>query len=224
MKLGLTFVGGVLISRSAVFIGSLYLSLADIASYGITKQVIDLLAGISGIWFFTYYPQLTKLRVENNIEEVRSIYIKSKLFFIFVFITGGISLLLLGNTILTFIGSRTHLVTSSVLTIALVSLFFENNCSIACTMLLSKNNVPFTKASLLTGTGTLLILWIFFKLNLIGLAVMFLAPGLAQLCCNYWKWPYEVVKELRIRISDYLIVMKSIFVGVKPLNNFFIKS
>ncbi len=62
LKIGLTALGGILIQRSAVFIGSLYLPLKDIASYGITRQVLDILAGLAPIYVTTFIPLIVKVQ------------------------------------------------------------------------------------------------------------------------------------------------------------------
>jgi hypothetical protein len=34
---------------------------------------------------------------------------------------------------------------------------------------------------------------------------MILAPGIAQICYQNWKWPLVVIKELHIKPKDYYI-------------------
>ena len=53
IKIGLTSLGGFMVQRSAIIIGSLYLSLEEIASYGITMQLIGVIAGLAGIYTIT---------------------------------------------------------------------------------------------------------------------------------------------------------------------------
>ena len=63
--------------------------------------------------------------------------------------------------------------------------------------LLSKNEVPFFRASLLSAAATLILLFFLLGYLKIGLWGLILAPGIAQLCYQNWKWPMEMIKDIR---------------------------
>jgi O-antigen/teichoic acid export membrane protein len=198
LKLGLTGIGSFLVSRSSIIIGSLFLNLNEIASYGITVQFITVISALAGIYLATYMPSISHLRVLNHIEKIREIYIKGELVLIFTFFFGGVGLLVTGEWLLNQIGSNTHLVSPSILFITLIVTFLEANHSAAGTLLVTKNEVPFFKASLLSGAFTVCLLFLFlyfFKFSVISLV---LAPGLAQMVYQNWKWPLEVKRDLGI--------------------------
>ena len=60
------------------------------------------------------------------------------------------------------------------------------------------NRIPFFIPSLLSGVGTILLLWLFLSVINLGIWGMVLAPGIAQLVYQNWKWPTMVIKELNI--------------------------
>jgi O-antigen/teichoic acid export membrane protein len=202
VKIGLTSLGGFLVQRSAIIIGSLYLTLDQIACYGISMQLILILAGLAGIFTATYSPRIAQLRVEQNIHDIKELYLKGQLILILTFLIGGTGLLVLGAWGLKVIGSKTMLMPQLLLLAAMVVSFLESNHSMAGSILLSKNEVPFFKAALISGGATVLLLLLFFHYLHWGWWAMIAAPGIAQGVYQNWKWPATVWKELKINQKD----------------------
>jgi O-antigen/teichoic acid export membrane protein len=202
MKLGITALGGLLIQRSAVFIGSLYLPLKDIASYGLTRQILDILAGLAPIYVTTFIPLISKYRIEGNIERIKEIYIKGTFISVILFFSGSLIIYFFGNNALSIIKSETVLVPGSMFIIAMMVSFLEMNHGAAGGMLLTKNEVPFFKPSIISGLATALLMYIFMGWTNIGLLSLFLAPGLVDISYQSWKWPWEVIKDLKISFRD----------------------
>jgi O-antigen/teichoic acid export membrane protein len=204
VKLGLTVLGGILIQRSAVFIGSLYLPLKDIASYGLTRQVFDILAGLAPIFVTTYFPLIAKFRVEGKTSRIKEIYLKGTFISVILFFAGGLMLYFFGNTALGLIKSETVLVPGYLIIVAMIVTFLEMNHASAGGILLTKNEVPFFKPSIISGIATALIMYIFLGWTNLGLLSLFLAPGLVDIAYQSWKWPLEVIKDLKISFKDFV--------------------
>jgi O-antigen/teichoic acid export membrane protein len=198
VKVGLTSLGGFLVTRSAVIIGVLYLSLETIASYGITIQIIAIIAGFSTVYFSTYQPKIVQNRAQNKIAEIKHLYLKSCLLLLTTYIFFGVGFFFFGDWALSLIGSQTPLLHRSFIAVALIIAFLESNHGIAGGILLTKNEVPFFKAALFAGGITVLLLFIFLKFTPLGVWGMIFAPGIAQGCYQNWKWPIVVAKELKI--------------------------
>ena len=203
LKIGLTILGGFMVQRSAIIIGSLYLSLEEIASYGISMQIIYVIAGLAGIYTATFQPKIVQLRVENNNTAIKELYLKGQVVLLLTYIAGGMGLLILGEWTLHFIGSQTQLLPFSILLLALLVSLVEINLSIAGGILLTKNEVPFYKASLLSGFSIVSGLLLAFHFSGLGLLCLVLVPLIVDLFYQAWKWPWEVIKELNITIKDY---------------------
>jgi len=214
-KIGLTLLGGFMVQRSAIVIGSLYLPLGEIASYGITMQLITVIASLATIYTATFQPKIVELRVTKNNRAIKDLYLKGQIVLLVTYMAGGLFLLFLGEWVLNLIGSKTQLIPVSIIFVALIISLLENNHSIAGGILLTKNEVPFFKSSLTSGAITILLLIILFYYTDMGLWAMILAPGIAHLY-NNWKWPYEVAKQLNISLKD---VYKSFFEITKIRTN-----
>jgi O-antigen/teichoic acid export membrane protein len=210
IKIGLTSVGGFLINKAVILIAPLYLSLSDIASYGTTKQFIDLIVSLGAIWFSTFYPKITQYQVSEDKEGVKRLYIKSQLCLFAVFIVGGLGLIYVGPLALELIKSKTHLLSSGMIAIFLLTIFLESNQGMSRNILLTKNEVPFAKATIISGFVSVFALYIFFAFTNIGIWGMILAPAFVQAAYQNWKWPFQVIAELKITIMDYKNVIHSI--------------
>jgi len=206
VKIGLTSLGGFLVAKSSIFIGSMFLSLSEIASFGITKQIIDVIAGVGAIYFATFYPKLIQFRLNNNPERIKKTYIESKYFLIGIFIIGSITLLTSGEILLQLIGSQTKLISNSIIVILLLISFLEANHSMAGSMIMTKNEIPFVKASILSGLGTVTILIIYYPIYLCtGLWGLVLAQGIPNIVYQNWKWPLTVFRDLNISKKDLIL-------------------
>lgn len=201
-KYGVTSLGGFMIQKSSIFIGSIFLPLVSIASFGITKQFIDVLVAVANITLATYIPKITKLRVDNNLKSVKNIYIKGILISNFIYITGASLIIIFGPMILSFIHSNTEFVSLDVLIAMSLSSLIGLNAGISGTVIATKNEIPFLKPSIYSGIATVILLLISFYCTNLGLLGMALAPGIIDLCYQGWKWPYEVIKELEVTLKD----------------------
>lgn len=215
LKLGFTALGGFLVSRSSIVIGSLYLSLSQIASYGITIQFVSVISALSSIYIATYQPIISQFRITEISHKIKRLYLKGEFILIFTFILGGLGLIITGPYLLDLIGSKTSLLPIPILLATILVTFLEVNHSTAGVILATKNEVPFFRASLLSGFATVVLLFIFLLYFKLSLWALILAPGIAQGVYQNWKWPYEVVKDLNIHFSD----IKSTFFNKLKLSN-----
>jgi len=206
LKYGVTSFGGFMIQKSSIFIGSLYLTLPAIASFGVTKQVMDISVNVANITLATFLPQIANLRVEGNYERIKVIYIKGVLIANTIFMLAALTIILFGTPLLHLIKSNTSL-NQQVLTIVAISSLIGLNSGISGSVISTKNHIPFVKPSLISGIATVLLLFIFFKFTNLGLVGMALAPGLIDLCYQGWKWPMVVIKELNLKFSDFAKVV-----------------
>ena len=208
LKTGLTSLGSFLTQRSAIVIGSLYLSLEEIASYGITMQIIAIISSMASIYAATYLPQITQLWTDHDIKKIKKIYITGQVLQLMTYLICGGVLVIMGNWILGFIGSQTLLLSNYILIIALILSLEQTNLSIANVILLSRNEVPFYKSTIMSGLGTILGLYIAFHFTSIGVLLMVLVPLIVDSIYQGWKWPLKVKKELLFDIKDVIYIIK----------------
>ena len=204
IKMGLTSIGGFMVQKSAILIGSLYLTLSEIASYGITLQIINVVGTIALIYHSTYLPKIMQLRVAGDKNEIRSLYVKGKIIYVVLFLTGAFFVYLLGAPVLSFIKSNTPLASSTLILLLLLVVFIENNIIMASNIILSKNEVPFYKASLVSGLIIVLFLYLSFQYTQFGILSMAIVPLIVDMLYQGWKWPLDVARDFSITPRHYV--------------------
>jgi O-antigen/teichoic acid export membrane protein len=197
LKIGLTSIGSFLVNKSAIFMGSIFLTLSEVAMYGITIQVVGILSSLAGVYYNSYIPKITQLRTTNSMQQLKTIFFRGSVIQLFIFILGGLAFVLFGNYALDIIDSQTKFLGTGMLVAILIISFLERNHSLAAGFLLAKNEVPFFAASLWSGVATVLLLWILLDVVHWGVWGLILAQGMVQLVYQNWKWPLVFFKEIR---------------------------
>ena len=196
VKIGLVICGGVAVSQSTIFIGSAFLTLSEVASFGITVQLITILITLSKLYLDTYYPKIVQYRVTNDMISLKQLYRRGKLYFLIVSVIGGGVLLLFGNFALHLIGSQTLLLPNTILIVAIAFAILDANQVLSSNILLAANEVPFLKSSLLTVLFSIILIFLFIWVFHLGVWALILAPGLSQIVYQNWKWPIKVNRLL----------------------------
>jgi O-antigen/teichoic acid export membrane protein len=201
-KVGIASLGEFLVSRSALVIGSLFLSLNEIASYGLSLQLVMIIASISAVYFASYQPKIARYKVQNNDYAIVRIYLKSCGVMFFTFMVGGIGLIFFGDWALQIIKSQTLLLPSSFLIAMVIISYLDFNRGMAGWVLVAGNDVPFFKSNLITACLTLCLLFVFLQYANLGVWGLILAQGITQIAYQNWKWPMKVAKKLQISAVD----------------------
>ncbi len=196
IKVGCTNLGGFMVNRSATLMGSAFLSLEQLACYGITFQVIELLSQCGNVVFKSYIPKLAQYRAQSNIFALRKIYVVCVLTMVCIYLVGGLALLFLGDRAMALIGSNTHFLGTSMIIVMLIFSYLECNHVMSAGFISAGNRIPFFLPSILSGLATVFLLWVTLDFYNISLWGLILSPGIAQLCYQNWKWPSVVIKDL----------------------------
>lgn len=196
VKVGLTQLGGFLVNKSSILIGSAFLTLEQVACFGITMQVMDILARCGTVFYQSYTPKLAQCRAENDMNGLKRYYLLCFGSLLAIYAVGGLVWVLLGDWAMNLIGSSTHFVPTTMLMVMLLISLLEHNHAVSAGFIMADNKIPFFIPSLVSGAATVLLLWIFLDPLQMGLWGVILAPGIAQLAYQNWKWPSVVIREL----------------------------
>jgi O-antigen/teichoic acid export membrane protein len=197
IRLGLASIGGFLTFRLSTFVGPLYIPLSDMASFGITLQLLSVVSSLASLYTNVYLPKVFQWRVENNLAQVRKTFYLSCLLVFAAFFSGGLVIGFLGNWILGLLGSQTQLLSGALLVFLVLHYYLETNMVNATEYLLAKNEVPFYKRYVVSGCITVGLLFFFVGYCQWGLWGIIAAPMISQSVLQYWKWPYEAYRELK---------------------------
>jgi O-antigen/teichoic acid export membrane protein len=203
-KMGLVSLGSAAINKSGMFFAGLYLSSADIASYGLMSQLTGVAVGISTTMFSIHQPIFAECRINNNSKKLLKDFALTMGFFYFMFLVFFLFLIFCGNPVLSLIKSNAFLPVVPVVIIYLIVALLEQNHSLFATFIVIGNNIPFVKASLIA--GLFIVLGTYGVLNYlrIGVIGLILVPGIVQIVYANWKWPLVVCREMQISFRGFL--------------------
>lgn len=197
VKVGLTHFGGFCVNKSTILLGSAFLSLSEVAVYGISLQVMDVLTRCAQVPYMALTPKIVSARAKKDNEKLWRMYVVSSLALLAVMIVGGGMWVLLSDWIIRFIGSDTNFLPAGMLCVFLIAQLLEKNHVIAAGFIQADNRVPFFMPSLISGVATVALLWISLSYLQNGLWVLILVPAIVQLVYQNWKWPITLIKEIR---------------------------
>lgn len=203
-KLGVNFIGAYAITRFAMFIAGLYLSMEDIASYGLMTQLVSILVGISNVFFSSFIPSINNYKVLGENDKLIHNFARSQIVFIFLFVLGSITIVVLGPWVLQLIGSNAVLPANSILILYLIITLLENNHSNFATVITAGNKVPFVSAALISGGLICVFDFLVLQFTSLGMLGVVLVPGIVQLSYNNWYWPRYVLREYNVPILQFI--------------------
>lgn len=213
-KLGINFLGSYAINKMGMFVAGLYLTLQEIASYGLMVQLVTLIGTVSMMLFTTMGPKFSVYRVRHNETKLVQMFSMSMIVFFILFITSCIALIIFGPLLLAKIGSNSVLPTTCSLVLYCLVVMLEQNHSAFATIIVTGNDVPFVKAALLSGFVIVLLSFVSLQWLNAGILGLVISQGICQLAYNNWKWPKFVLDKMNMSYVKFLVV------GVKTTCNY----
>lgn len=198
-KLGIIFVGQYGISQSGIFFSGIFLTLEEVAAYGLMMQLINgILCTIAKSLFNSISPLFSKDTVNQDIPQLIKHFSLGNFVFWCIFIAGSLTVIFIAPPVLNLIHSNSHLPSTMVMLVFSIDALLDYNHANFTYILTAQNRFPFVKADLLTGLAVVLInltTLYFTDWGLMGLVVGRMCVMLAY---NDWKWPMVVCRELNV--------------------------
>jgi len=207
-KMGFVTLGAFAINRSSMFFAGLFLSLNEVASYGLMQQLVGSIGNISLTMFIIHQPKFASYLVNNDKENLLKEFSFTMGFFYIAFLSLSILLIFIGNPTLKIIKSNSVLPSTTVMIFYCLITLLEQNHSSFATIISLGNTIPFVKQSLISGFAIIIGLYIslsYFKTGIMGLV---LVPGIVQAAYNNWKWPMVVCKDFGV--SNFAFIKMSL--------------
>lgn len=195
-KLGWVYLGAFLITRANVLIATSFLGLVEVASYGLTFQVLATFAGLATVVLNLKMPRINSHQMNGAHSEIMKDFGLSLVAALLVFGVCVLVLLVFGSEMLAMVGSKTHLLEMNLLVLLSLVMFLEVNHSVCASYLTTFNEVPFVKAALWSGVGIVILSMLAVSVFHLGILGMILAQGVVQLAYNNWKWPREAANKM----------------------------
>ncbi len=203
-RLGINIIGSFVINKSGMFLAGIFLPLAVVGSYGIMIQLFGVVITVASTIIVSQLPQYTCLRAEGKIKDLISSFAGSVILFYIISICGCVFLCFIAPSLLDMLHSKTELPSNGILVFYSLICILEANHSQFANMILTSNDIPFVKSSLLT--GICILLFSYLGLNFVGGSIFMLifSQFVCQLAYNNWRWPYWILKEWKINYFHFL--------------------
>lgn len=203
-KLGLVFLGSYAINKFGMFIAGLFLSLTEIASYGLMIQLFSIVTGISMTYNTAMQPRFAGYRTTDENNSLIKSFALTMIVFYILFFLGALCIIALGPWFLRIIGSNVTLPSIGITAVYGLVLLLENNHSMFSTFIVTGNKIPFVESSLIAGGAICLLSFLSLKFTATGILGLVLVQGICQLAYANWKWPYVVCKQFHISFIGFL--------------------
>ncbi len=206
-KLGIIFVGQYGISQSGIFFSGLFLSLEEVAAYGLMMQLINnILCSISKSLFNSLSPLFSKDTINHDISQLIRHFSLGNFIFWCIFIVGSLMVIFVAPPVLDLIHSNSHLPSTLVMLVFSIDALLDYNHANFTYILTAQNRFPFVKADLITGMAVVLINLATLYFTDWGLLGLVMGRMCVMLAYNDWKWPSVICRELNVPITIFVKV------------------
>lgn len=217
-RLGLVFVGAYAVNKLSIFLAGLYLSLDEVASYGLMIQLMSIVAMLSVTFSTVLEPKFAEYRVLNQSKKlIESFSFSMSVFYVF-FVLGVVCIVWIVPLFLQFLNSNAALPSVPIVVFYAIVVLLENNHSRFSTLIVTDNKIPFVESSLLAGAAICIGDFLVLKYTIWGVLGLVFVQGMCQLAYSNWKWPYVVCREFNISYFSFLkLGFSQIIANIKTL-------
>lgn len=192
IRMGPIILSTFLIQRSSMVLVAAKLPLEDVASFGLTANLVNILVAVSGIPLNVAMPRINALRVSGDVPGIRALFLPRCYLGVLIGMLGVSALAFVAPTVLQGMGSQTHLLPAVVTFVMGVVFVLEMHHSAYATLVLSTNQNPFLVPAVVSGLAILAAsTWAVEHFGVLG---MILVQGGVQLAFNNW---YPVLLGLK---------------------------
>ena len=201
---GLVSFANYLTSQIGTLLCSLFLSLSDTATYGLTLQLVGAIASIATTFYSAYQPKLQANSLEFDKTETKKLLSLALVTYYVIYILGIAALVVVGVPLLKIIKSDTE-IRMDVLIVYSIYMFLYKNHILFASYIAGTNRVPYVKAFLVSGVIMTFFLIVLLETTSMGMWALIVSPLLTELCYDNWKWPKFVLDEMELSLKEFVV-------------------
>ncbi|RCW77367.1 O-unit flippase-like protein [Saliterribacillus persicus] len=205
-KQGAMSVSKFMTSRFSILIVSAFLGLEISANYGLTIQLLGLLGTISTVFYNTYLPYFSQLRLRDDKEKGYKYFTMAVGIQTTIIAFGGLLIIFLANPILELFGSQST-VLPLLQTFGLYVFYFVHfNQNIFVSYIVTANKMPMYKPYIIFAIVVVIAQFttVYF-FSEYGIWSIILSLLIVECIYNGWKWPVYVIKDFNVSITKFYI-------------------
>lgn len=171
--------------------------LAVNAQYGLSLQIAQIIASMSGVWLTVKWPLVGQYRTRQDYPALRRLLWPRLWLQSFTYVGMALPALLLGPTLLQWLGTNKVMMPSDWMGLMLLAAFLDMQFSFWTTLLSTENRIPSLWPTVATNALTLIVVLALVHWTQLGAGALVLAPFLCSSLFSYWYWPIAGARSLR---------------------------
>lgn len=173
-----------------------------IASYLITKRILEIFKRVSLSTFYAKIPVIFKLTAQKKLNEIKKFASGYMFLGLFILTLSYLFIIFFGNTVLELLNIDKRIIPFDILILICLTLIFDVHSNYHAGIYTSTNHIPFLIPSIASGVIIFVI-----GMNIVGIYGIFgvvLTRFLVQLSFNNWYAASLSLKLLNWRLKDYI--------------------
>ncbi|WP_280673725.1 MULTISPECIES: O-unit flippase-like protein [unclassified Dysgonomonas] len=201
-KVGIAELAIFFTTKGNTFFAPLFLPLSLVGQYSVTMHAVAFLSTLSQLYFLSHVPVISQCRIERNKAKITSIFGESVVIMSVTYILGALFLILFGDSLLGMFSDKSFLPTLPFALLLLVY-YLDVNHVLPLLLLITKNEMPYLKASLISGFSIGILSPLFMGVFHWGIYGIIAAVGIVQALYHNWKWPLEAIRDLGMSYKNF---------------------
>jgi len=188
-RAGMVFVGSYLTVNANTAICLHSLGLLANAQYGLSVQLLNVIAGMAGVWTSVKWPIVAQYHARHDFPAVQRILRPRVWLQSLSFLSMAVVLLLFGPFLLAHFGSGKNVLPPEWFALLALGSFLDMHLGFWTTVIFIGNRLPFLWPVIAGNTLSLALSLTLVHFTPLGLGALVLGPLLAGSFFNYWYWP-----------------------------------
>jgi O-antigen/teichoic acid export membrane protein len=207
-RLGVQFASSYLTSNANMAICLFVLGLSANARYGLSIQLLTILAGMASAWTAVKWPIIGQLRAQHDYEAVKKILAPRIWLQNATFIAGAVGLVFLARPLLGVVGGGKQILAPVWFVLLALNSFLEMQFAIWGTLISLENRLPHLWPLVATNCLSLVLSLALIHITPLGLGALVLGPLISGSLFHYWYWPGYATRSLGMTLAGFMFTPK----------------
>jgi O-antigen/teichoic acid export membrane protein len=185
------------------------LGLAANAQYGLSLQIMTILYGMTSVWVAVKWPQIAQQLVRREIGSLRQTLRIRMLLQLGSFVLMAAVAIAVIPAALNWFQTGKNVIPQPWLTLMAVTAFLDLHSNTWVTFISVGNRLPFIWYTILTNAASVVLAYVLISTTSLGFGALVLAPLVANLTCNFWRWPIEGARMLETNWRSFMFFRRS---------------
>jgi O-antigen/teichoic acid export membrane protein len=203
-RAGMIFVGSYLTVNANTAICLHSLGLRANAQYGLSVQLLNVIAGMAGVWTAVKWPIVAQYHARHDFTSVQRILRPRIWLQSLSFLSMAVVLLLFGPFLLAHFGSGKKVLPPEWFALLALGSFLDMHLGFWTTVIFIGNRLPFLWPVIAGNAFSLALSLTLIHFTQLGLGALVLGPLVAGSFFNYWYWPPYASRSLGTSLFGWL--------------------